>query len=294
MMYQSLEMLFREFTFDLAHSFFLYPVGYVTGLIAKRTGAPHITTIVGNDVKRYIFSPEKVAVCRSGLENADRVAALSVDLMEMADALSPCREKTRIIYNSVEIPTVLPKPVSRPLVIGCAGIFKYAKGLPYLFKAVERVREAHDVRLRIAGRVRPDEKPVVQAMLDRTGIADIVEFSGTVPHDAMSEWLSGLDVFTLPSLTEGCPNALMEAMAVGLPCVATDTGACSSLIEHGISGLIVPWANSEALAEAVSRVCADRDFAAGLGVAARSRAQRFSPARERACWGAIYKELVAF
>ncbi len=91
MMYQSLEMLYRAEKFDLFHSFFLYPVGYVTGLLARRMKVPSVATIVGNDVKKYIFSPEKTAVCRSGLENADRIVALSRDLMEMADALSPHR-----------------------------------------------------------------------------------------------------------------------------------------------------------------------------------------------------------
>ncbi len=101
MIYQSLEMLRRDFRYDLFISFFLYPMGYVTGLIAKRFETPSIAAIVGNDIKKYIFSPEKAAVCRSGLENADRIVSLSADLMEMGDALVPIRHKTLIIYNSV-------------------------------------------------------------------------------------------------------------------------------------------------------------------------------------------------
>ena len=104
MMYQSLEMLHAREQFDLFHSFFLYPVGYVAGLVSQRFRIPSIVTVVGNDIKRYTFSPEKAATCRIGLENADRVVGLSRDLVEMADAIVRIEEKSRIIYNSVNVP----------------------------------------------------------------------------------------------------------------------------------------------------------------------------------------------
>ena len=133
MMYQSLEMLHREVCFDLFHAFFLYPVGYVTGLLAKRFRAPWIVSIVGNDVKKYIFSPEKVALCRSGLENADLVVAVSAELVEIADALCPIERKSRVIYNSVEICSESwehsggAEPEFR---VGCAGIFNRQRDCP--------------------------------------------------------------------------------------------------------------------------------------------------------------------
>ncbi|MBM3299349.1 MAG: glycosyltransferase, partial [Deltaproteobacteria bacterium] len=104
MMYQSLEKLHSDVGFDLFHSFFLYPVGYVTAMLARAVSVPNIVTIVGNDIKRYVFSPEKVAVCRSGLENADQVVGLSRDLVNMANALTLIAHKSRVVYNSVEIP----------------------------------------------------------------------------------------------------------------------------------------------------------------------------------------------
>ncbi len=93
MMYQSLEMLHRDEHFDLFLSFFLYPVGYVTGLLARRMHVPSVLTVVGNDVKKYPFSPEKVGLCRSGLENADRLVALSHELMDMAARVDSCGRK---------------------------------------------------------------------------------------------------------------------------------------------------------------------------------------------------------
>jgi glycosyltransferase involved in cell wall biosynthesis len=295
MMYQSLELLHNAEQFDLFHSFFLYPMGYITGLLAQRKWVPSIVTLVGNDVKKYIFCPEMVAFCRSGLENADRVAALSHDLLMTANALSPVANKGRVIFNSVQIPLVswLPQPIhNRPFKIGCAGIFKYAKGLPYLFKAVKELRQRHDIILQLAGTLRDSEKKSYLAMVEKTGIGDIIDFQPALSHDRIPEWLCSLDAFVLSSVSEGCPNILMEAMACGLPCVATRVGAVEDLMEDTVSGLIVPWGNATAITEAIDRIIQLPDRGLLLGLAARNRMKGFSPEIEQREWKTLYREII--
>jgi glycosyltransferase involved in cell wall biosynthesis len=297
MMYQSLEMLHEQERFDLFHSFFLYPVGYVTGLIARRVGAPNLVTVVGNDVKKYLFSPEKVAICRSGLENADMVVALSRDLVEMAHSLTPVEGKSRIIYNSVDLP-VLKWNGSRDRAaawrIGSAGIFKYAKGLPYLFKAMADLARRRPVTLELRGILRESEKHVYDFAVSKTGIDRILKLLPPLPHDHVPQWLRELDVFVLPSLTEGCPNILMEAMASGVPSVATRTGAAEVLIEDRVSGLLVPWGDSRALSDAIGELIDNRSLAGSLGGAARERMRHFSAERERSEWEHVYRQLIRF
>ena len=295
MMYQSLELLHNAEQFDLFHSFFLYPTGYITGLLAHRKWVPSIVTLVGNDVKKYIFCPEMVAFCRSGLENADRVAALSHDLLMTANALSPVANKGRVIFNSVQIPPVswLPQPIhNRPFKIGCAGIFKYAKGLPYLFKAVKELRQRHDIILQLTGTLRDSEKKSYLAMIEKTGIGDIIDFQPALSHDRIPEWLCSLDAFVLSSVSEGCPNILMEAMACGLPCVATRVGAVEDLMEDTVSGLIVPWGNAAAITEAIDRIIQLPDRGLLLGLAARNRMKGFSPEIEQREWKTLYREII--
>jgi L-malate glycosyltransferase len=297
MMYQSLEMLHRDEGFDLFHSFFLYPVGYVTGLLARRMSVPSVVTVVGNDIKRYLFSPEKVAVCRSGLENADRVVALSKDLLDMGHALTEIKAKSCIIYNSVEIPEVgwsREREVGGPVRIGCAGIFKYAKGLPYLFKAVGRLARRYRVTLELRGHLRDSERDTYEYMVLRANIGNVVCLLEPLPHVEIPNWLRTLDVFVLPSLTEGCPNILMEAMACGAPSIATRTGANEDLVDDRISGLLVPWGNSEALTEALEEIIEHPDAARSMGKAGRERMTHFPAARERQAWESAYKELMQF
>jgi glycosyltransferase involved in cell wall biosynthesis len=225
------------------------------------------------------------------------VVALSHDLVEMADALTPVEKKARVIYNSVEIPTQSWSRVRQPkdsFRIGCAGIFKYAKGLPYLFKAVAELGPREKLTLELRGHLRDSERGIFEHMRDATGLGTLCHLLEPLPHDKIPEWLRTLDVFVLPSLTEGCPNILMEAMASGVPSIATKTGAVEQLAQDHVSGLVVPWGNSKALAAALREIMDDPRLAQQLGAAARDRMKLFLPAREREAWESVYRELVNF
>jgi glycosyltransferase involved in cell wall biosynthesis len=294
MMYQSLDILHEREQFAFFHSFFLYPVGYVTGLISKRFDLPHVATIVGNDVNRYFFSPEKVALCKSALENSDIVVGLSRDLIALANALSPVAGKARTIYNSVELPVTRWQRNCAPhtFVLGFAGIFKYAKGLPYLLKALALARNHADIRLELAGEMRDSEKESFNIILEATGTRDAIKHIGVLSHTSLFDWLMTLDAFVLPSVTEGCPNVLMEAMAAGLPVIATRTGAVEDLIEDGVSGIVAPKADSLALSKAILAVSQNPDMASAMGMNARRRMELFSSDVEFSSWSRVYEEVL--
>ncbi len=293
-LFENLEILDREQGFDAFVSFFLYPTSYVVGLYARRERKPHVACLVGNDVRKYFFSPEKVAVCRHALENADRMVFLAQDLLDLADCLAPVRDRSHVVYNSVRpSPLYWPGPgLGSPFRVGAAGIFKHAKGLPYLLKALALLRRDGDIRLELAGETRPEEVPILEKLLEHHAIRDVVTLHGVIAHEDMPAWLCDLDAFALPSLSEGCPNVLMEAMAVGLPCVASRVGACAELMEHGASGLLVPWGDASALASALARLRDDPELAASLGGAAQRRMALFSCERERQGWERVLREVL--
>ncbi|MDD5170774.1 MAG: glycosyltransferase, partial [Syntrophales bacterium] len=292
MLYQSLEILHGEERFDLFHSFFLYPGGYVSGLLARRFRIKSIVTLVGNDIKRHFFQPEAVAMCKSGLDNADAVVALSSELLETADALAPIMQKGTVIYNSVTIPAeewTHHLPPAAPYRIGSAGIFKYAKGLPYLLKAVAGLKERFNITLELVGKVREYERETLRRMIEKTGIGGILTLRPAIPREEILDWLLSLDAFVLPSVSEGCPNILMEAMACGVPSISTRVGAVSDLMEDGTSGLIVPYGNADALGTALEKFLTMPDRGASLGRRARERMALFSPEREKEEWAKVYQ-----
>lgn len=295
MLYETLELIHRREPANLVLSFFLHPASYVAGLFARKAGIPHIGCAVGNDVKKYAFSPEKVGPLRSALDNADRLVFLADDLLDLADALAPVRDKSRVILNSVVVPDPPPpRPAqSGAFTVGAAGIFKHAKGLPYLLKAVARLAASGPVRLPLAGEERPEEVEPTRRLIAELGLGEVVQRLGVIPHDAMPDFYAGLDAFALPSISEGCPNVLMEAMATGVPSVATRVGANERLVEDGVSGLLVDWADPEALFRALDALRTDSALRDRLGREGRERMRLFTPEREAEAWKRLVRETLA-
>ena len=138
------------------------------------------------------------------------------------------------------------------------------KGVELLVRAfaklVERIPEA---RLFLVGD--GPEKSHLQYLAERMGIAGRIIFTGFVPHSKVRDFLREASVFVLPSRFEGLPNALLQAMAAGLPCIATSVGGVPDVIENGINGILIPPGREDLLAEALEKVLIDQDLARRLG-----------------------------
>ena len=114
-----------------------------------------------------------------------------------------------------------------------------------------------------------------QPILDGAGLGGLAWLPGE--RADVSEVMKGLDCFVLPSLAEGISNTILEAMASGLPVIATDVGASADLVERGRSGELVAAGDADALATAIVRLAADRQAAAAMGAVGRRRVEnRFS------------------
>jgi glycosyltransferase involved in cell wall biosynthesis len=150
------------------------------------------------------------------------------------------------------------RAVPRVLFVGRVGL---RKGVPSLLDAGRRLGGTCSVRL-----VGPVEAGI-EALLSLGG----AEAAGPKPGAALSGEYSGADIFCLPSLEEGLPLTLLQAMASGLPVVATPETGATDLITHGIEGLIVPSGSPAALAAALAELVADPDRRRVMGDAARRR-----------------------
>ncbi len=114
-----------------------------------------------------------------------------------------------------------------------------------------------------------------RSLLAGAGFGELAWLPGT--RSDIPEILASLDCFVLPSQAEGISNTILEAMACGLPVIATDVGGNRELVARGCTGLLVPSADADALADAIIALGTERDRARAMGVAARLRAvERFS------------------
>lgn len=135
-----------------------------------------------------------------------------------------------------------------------------AKGLPYLVQAVAALRASGlAVTLDLVGD--GETRSALESDVGSRGLAGSVSFHGMVsPGDELRAFYRGADVFVLPSVSEGTPKVLLEAMASAVPVVATDVGGVSTVVESGVNGLLVPPKSPSDLASAVRRVVEDGDL----------------------------------
>ena len=158
-----------------------------------------------------------------------------------------------------------------------AGRLSIEKGQLYLLRAVHAlVGRIPKLQVLLLGE--GAERKRLEQEVAQLGLQNCVRFVGFV-HD-VRPWIQAADVLVNPSLSEGVPNVVLEAMALGTPVVATSVGGVPNLLRDLDSGLIVPPADTAALANAVHVVFACPDVRVRLARNAQARAQDFSPAKQ--------------
>lgn len=162
------------------------------------------------------------------------------------------------------------RAASGETVFGYAARLEEGKSPLALIEAVAALRrEGAQVHLRMAGT--GPQLLEVKARARELGLDGACEFVGFYTGSAArSDFMRSIDVFVLPSLAEGTPNSVIEAMAHGLPVIATEVGGVPDLLSEG-SGILVPPADAASLAEAMRRLVSAPDLRAQMGCAARAR-----------------------
>jgi len=236
-----------------------------------------------------------------------RYIALSRDLESyLLDTVQVQRSRLSQIYNGVDTNrfrpatarTSLPHAMfERPdlIVVGTVGRMEPVKDPLNLARAFVRCTQAMpDIRERLRLVMIGDGslRPQVEDTLAKAGLSGQAWLPGA--RGGIDEILRGLDVFVLPSLSEGISNTILEAMATGLPIVATRTGGNPELVQDGETGLLPAPGSDEALAQAIGRYVRDESLRTAHGTRARQVAlERYSLGNMVSRYADIYRELLA-
>jgi sugar transferase (PEP-CTERM/EpsH1 system associated) len=237
-----------------------------------------------------------------------RYVALSNDLAAyLENKVGVPRSRIGQIYNGVDIDRFSPAESGRAQISGCpfadpalfvvgtVGRMQAVKAQTLLARAfVVALQREPDLskRLRLVMVGDGPLRAEAQALLQAAGMGHLAWLPGE--RADVPDVMRGLDCFVLPSLAEGISNTILEAMAAGLPVVATDVGGNAELVENGMTGYIVPPRDAEAMAACLVAMANDPANAVALGRAGRVRVERhFSlPAMVRA-YQNLYDSLLA-
>lgn len=201
-----------------------------------------------------------------------------------------------VIPNGVDLTRFAPKPGPaeagrKPVTVGTLAELRPEKAVGDLLRAA-RLLSTRTPAVRFVVWGDGPCRPELERLVRELGLSGVVEFRGAT--DQPEAALRDLDLFVLPSISEACPNALLEAMATGVPVIATTVGGIRTLIEDDGTGLLVPPGNPPALARAILKLLADPALASALAARAQERVRnQFGLDRMLARVEAFYAQALA-
>ncbi|MBN1163414.1 MAG: glycosyltransferase family 4 protein [Candidatus Krumholzibacteriota bacterium] len=242
---------------DLIYATWAYPDCYAAVRAGKALGIPVVSRLHGSDINAFFSSPDRKRRILEAMRGSSSIISVSGDLKERLVAEGIAAEKIEVVYNGVDGAIFRPgdKRAARdslrlspevPIIL-FAGNLKPEKGVGYLINAFAAL-ERKDAQLHILG-LGPQRNRLERQAAER-GLQDRVIFHGGVSHRLMGQWFNGCDLFCLPSLHEGTPNVILEALACAVPVIAADTGGIPEIVDPRGS-ILFPSADSGALTRAL-------------------------------------------
>lgn len=273
-----------EWPIDVIHAHMMVPDGWAAARMGHELGVPAVGTAHRADV---LDVPAQGAKARmrvaEAIQTLDAVVTVSRAIGDAADAIARPRRPITVVPNGADAQVFMPRdagdarrrmgvPDDGP-VISYVGKLVPRKGVDTLVEAmgILAARAAGAPRLVMAG-IGGLREPLEQRAAE-LGVADRITWLGKVPHDEVGWVMSAGDVFVLPSLSEGLPTVVCEAMACGLPVVATAVDGTPEIVDDPATGLLVQPHDAGGLAAALARVLDDHDMAARMGGEALRRSE---------------------
>ncbi len=291
-------LLERKGSLLCTHGFKANVVGY---LASRRTSTFHVAFVRGFTAEnRRIRLYEMLE--RQALKRADRVVCVSESQAQQIALIRGNRRAPIVVKNAMLPPYSRPQdrpPISRndlgipksAFVFGSVGRLSTEKGHRFMVSAFHQLcvqaQLGAQLYLIIVGDGK-EEQPLKQ-QATQLGIREQIHFAGF--QGSPTEWMKTMDCLIQPSLTEGTPNSVLEALCLNLPVIASAVGGVPDLIVDGRNGLLVPAADVKQLAAAMKKMWLSPDLRNRLAAGAEDLLQEYSPAYQRQRLMDVYDEV---
>lgn len=295
----------RREPFDLLQGYFLPQAGFVTVHAGKYLKLPSVVSIRGNDIERAAFDPSRFSHVMYALQNADVVTTNASELARKARAF--VEREIVLIPNGIDTEQFKPLPRNEALaealgigkrkeertaILGFVGELREKKGLRALLSGYTQVNKQRPSTLLIVGEVRAGEDRQAFDEFCRTHPEAHILVTGYVPHADLPAYYALMDVFIHPSLRDGMPNAVLEAMACGKAVIATAVGGMMDVIQDGVDGLLISAQETGRLGAVIVEALDQPEKREQLGRSARETVlRRFTLKEELQANLVIYQNL---
>ena len=277
----------REKGVDVIHAHWAIPTGPAAVMAARKLRVPSVITMHGGDVyvnpeQGYDF-PTRWYVrpaLRWTLRHAGALTAITEDCRQHALRAGAPAEHIRLVFNGTDLRRFSPSENSHGgpqgfgpnMIFACRQLFP-RKGIRFLLEAAAQLKPRFpDLKVVLAGD--GFERPALARLAEELGIGRDVTFLGWVPNAELPPYYRAAAVSVIPSLEEGFGIPAAEAMGCEVAVVASDAGGLPEVVENGVTGLVVPRGDSQALAQAIGSLLADPERRRQMGQAGRARALR--------------------
>ena len=255
-----LKRIRKKFDFDVVLATWGYPDAFGAALVSKFLQKPLVVKVHGSDVNISSQYFLRRLMMKYAFNYANKVIAVSSTLKEKIIAMGINGDKIEVIGNGIDTDKFKPMdkrecrealglPLDKKIIL-FVGNLVHVKGVDILIKAAKNLSDEFYVVLVGDGKMKQGLRSMVNAGNYQAGVS----FAGRKSHDEIPRWMNAADVFCLPSLNEGCPNVILEALACRRPVVASRVGGIPDLIKSKEYGEMVSPCDSEELAQALLNV----------------------------------------
>ncbi len=282
------QIIANGFDFDLIDAHYYYPDGVAAGFLAHWLGKPFVVTARGSDINLIAQYAHPRRLMGKTARAARASIGVSQALVDRMAELDFPGERLRVLRNGVDTLRFVPEnrafarerlglePLSKCRILLSVGNLVEIKGHDVALRSLGQLDETYHLVIVGTG----PERQNLQDLASRLGFADRVLFTGSVDNAELKWWYSAADVLVLCSSREGWPNVLLEAMACGLPVIATRVGGVPEIVTEPVAGRLIERRDPDALAGAITALFSAypdarqiRDYAATFDWAQTTQAQ---------------------
>ncbi|MDI6644892.1 MAG: glycosyltransferase [Methanobacteriaceae archaeon] len=271
-------IMVKKYDIDLIHAHYIIPPGLIAVIAGKISKTPVVLTIHGTDI--FILSRKSILkpVIKFILKNSAKIFVVSNAVKKEVMKIDNVEHKTKITWNAVDLERFNPNnknlfkeklglELDKPIILFVGNLVSQ-KGVEYLIKAKKYIKTDSYLLIVGNGPLQKELKTIVK----NEDLKDVL-FIG--PRDDVEMIMPQCDVVVLPSISESFGIVILEAMASGVPVVATNTGGIPEIVTTDV-GIIVEPRNPMAIANAVDQILSDPKLKSELGINAREKALKFS------------------